>query len=52
MEETVLAAYQENKKIANIGFALLKFCGKYELNSLAEQSKEVVEILSKRLLED
>jgi len=50
MEQTVLNVYQANKNVKNIGFGFLKFCGKFELNSLAENSKEVVEILSKRIL--
>jgi len=52
MEQTVLSVYQENKSVKNIGFSLLKLCGKYELNSLAENSKEIVDILSKRILPD
>jgi 5'-3' exonuclease len=50
MEQAVLKVYQENKNVKNVGFSLLKFCGKYELNSLAENSKEIVEILSKSIL--
>ena len=52
MNETVITAYKENKSMKNIGFSLLKFCGKYQLNSLAENSKEIVEILGKRLLDE
>jgi 5'-3' exonuclease len=49
MDETIVNVYKENKSVKNIGFNLLKFCGKYQLNSLAENSKEIVEILGKRL---
>lgn len=52
MEQAIVAVYQENKNVKNIGFSLLKFCGQYELNSLAENSKEIVEILSKRILSE
>jgi 5'-3' exonuclease len=50
MEQTILTAYQENKHVKSIGFSFLKFCGRYELVTLAGQSKEIVEILSKCLL--
>jgi hypothetical protein len=52
MDQTVLAAYQENKNVSNVGFALLKICGRYQLQNVAENSKEIVEILSKRLLSE
>lgn len=52
MNETVINVYKENKSVKNIGFNLLKFCGKYQLTSLAENSKDVVEILAKRLLDE
>jgi 5'-3' exonuclease len=52
MNETVINVYKENKSVKNVGFSLLKFCGKYQLTSLAENSKEIVEILGKRLLSE
>ncbi|VVC05481.1 Flap endonuclease Xni [uncultured archaeon] len=43
----VIQKCQNPKKIPMIGFHFLKFCGKYQLTRLSEQSKAFVQFLSK-----
>lgn len=48
IEKTVVSAQNLGKQNKNIGFAFLKFCGKYELNEIGKNSKEYIDFLSKK----
>lgn len=50
MKETITNAYKQCKDIQHIGFAFMKFCGKYELVSLSESANDLVEIFKKKLV--
>lgn len=46
---TIVRVYENPKKKSQIGFPFVKFCSKYELTKLAEQSERIVTILAKAI---
>lgn len=44
---TIVQVYQNPKKKSQIGFPFVKFCKKYELTNMAEQSERLVAIMAK-----
>lgn len=46
LDATILSTLQEPKEAKMIGMHFLKFCGKHELNKLAEQTETIVPMLA------
>lgn len=44
---TIVQVYRNPKKKSQIGFPFVKFCKKYELTNMAEQSERLVAIMAK-----